>query len=496
MDELSRVPYLAQCVVSLSGAATSEQFREMRELFERVRCTDDSPATVIWNQGPRVGALIERLRAEGLTPGEDGKGRANWIAFGYVLGTQRARVVATHDCDILDYRRDLLARLCYPTANPALAYEFAKGYYSRVSDRMHGRVTRLFMTPLIRSMKTVLGPVPLLEYLESFRYPLAGECSMTTELARVNRIPADWGLEVGVLAEVYRNCSPEARSVRSSSSRTTTTSTRSSPSTIPRAGLHRMVRDIAASLIRNLASYGVEFDSGFLNTMIAAYVRTAQDSIARYSDDAKLNGLAFDRHEEEVAVETFSGALRAAGLDFVRDPMGSPQIPNWNRVVSAMPDFLSDLRWRGRGRRAGSVLKSSVGSSDRAASTGTGRSGGRSAVCSRSPLWSAPSRGAGRPSSSTTGRSSSRWPMRCAQGRFADVLAHPQHPLYPALIAVLEPLSLAPETRGDRRLDRRGVCSRSRRSSGWRGLASGGRSRGSRRGSSRCIHGPSISLPM
>ena len=54
-------------------------------------------------------------------------------------------------------------------------------------------------------------------------------------------------------------------------------------------------------------------------------------------------GLIFDRHEEEVAVETFSGALRAAGLDFVRDPMGSPQIPNWSRVVSAMPDFLNDL---------------------------------------------------------------------------------------------------------------------------------------------------------
>ncbi len=343
VEELARVPYLAQCVVSLSGPANTEQFREMRDLFDRVRCTDGSGATVIWNQGPRVGALIERLASEGLTPGEDGKGRANWIAFGYVLGTQRARVVATHDCDILDYRRDLLARLCYPTVNPALAYEFAKGYYSRVSDRMHGRVTRLFMTPLVRSMKTVLGPIPLLEYLESFRYPLAGECSMTTELVRVNRIPADWGLEVGMLAEVYRNCSLkricQVELVENYDHKHQDLSEHD-----PSAGLHRMVRDIAASLIRNLASYGVEFDSGFLNTMIAAYVRTAQDSIARYSDDAKLNGLAFDRHEEEVAVETFSGALRAAGLDFVRDPMGSPQIPNWNRVVSAMPDFLSDLR--------------------------------------------------------------------------------------------------------------------------------------------------------
>lgn len=343
VDELTRVPYLAQCVVSLSGAATRAEFAEMRALFERVRCADGSGATVIWNQGPRIAALFERLKGEGLEAGADGKGRANWIAFGYVLATRRARVVATHDCDILDYGRDLLARLCYPTANPTLGYEFAKGYYSRVSDRMHGRVTRLFMTPLIRSMKTVLGPVPLLEYLESFRYPLAGECSMTTELLRVNRIPADWGLEVGVLAEVYRNCSLkrvcQVELVENYDHKHQELSEND-----PTLGLHRMVRDIAASLIRNLASYGVEFDSGFLNTMIAAYVRTAQDSIARYSDDAKLNGLAFDRHEEEVAVETFSGALRAAGLEFVRDPMGSPQIPNWNRVASAMPDFLRDLQ--------------------------------------------------------------------------------------------------------------------------------------------------------
>ncbi len=343
VEELSRVPYLRQCVVSLSGEADQNQFREMREIFDVVRTSDDSPPTVIWNQGPRIQELFARLKDEGLDPGVEGKGRANWIAYGYVLATGRARVVATHDCDILDYRRDLLARLCFPTANPNMSYEFAKGYYSRVSDRMHGRVTRLFMAPLIRSMKSVLGAVPLLDYLESFRYPLAGECSMTIELVRANRIPADWGLEVGVLAEVYRNCSLkricQVELVENYDHKHQELSEHD-----PTAGLHRMVRDIAASLIRNLASYGVEFDSGFLNTMISAYVRTAQDAIARYSDDAKLNGLSFDRHEEEVAVETFSGALRAAGLDFVRDPMGSPQIPNWSRVISAVPDFLDDLR--------------------------------------------------------------------------------------------------------------------------------------------------------
>ena len=343
VEELHRVPYLQEVVVSLSGTADRSQFQEMQNLFQDVPCLAGGRPTVVWADGPRVRSLLARLAREGLDPGADGKGRATWLAYGYVLASQRSRVIAVHDCDIRDYSRELLARLCFPTANPNMNYEFAKGYYGRVTDRLHGRVTRLFMTPLLQALKSVLGSIPLLDYLGSFRYPLSGECSMTTDLVRANRIPADWGLEVGVLAEVFRNCSLKrvaqvelvANYDHKHQDLSHDDATR---------GLHRMVVDIAASLIRNLASYGVEFDAGFLNTLIAAYVRTAQDSIARYSDDAKLNGLLFDRHAEEVAVETFSGALGAAGLDFVRDPMGAPQIPNWSRVVSAMPGFLDDLK--------------------------------------------------------------------------------------------------------------------------------------------------------
>ncbi|MCK7478417.1 MAG: hypothetical protein M0C28_14215 [Candidatus Moduliflexus flocculans] len=42
----------------------------------------------------------------------------------------------------------MLARLFYPVASPHIDYAFCKGYYARVTDRMHGRVTRLFVTPL------------------------------------------------------------------------------------------------------------------------------------------------------------------------------------------------------------------------------------------------------------------------------------------------------------------------------------------------------------
>jgi glucosyl-3-phosphoglycerate synthase len=343
VDVLSGVPYLQQVVVSLSGPGAREDYEAMQRVFAGVRTIRREPPTLLWNEGPRIQGLYDRLRDEGLDPGDDGKGRSTWLAYGYVLATGVSRVIAVHDCDIRDYPRELLARLCYPTANPNLHYEFAKGYYARATDRLYGRVTRLFMTPLLRALKAVLGAVPLLDYLDSFRYPLAGECSMTIDQARINRIPADWGLEVGLLAEVYRNCS-QKRICQVELTDNYDHKHQDLSEQDPTRGLHRMVVDIASSLIRNLASYGVEFDAGFLNTLIAAYVRTAQDAIGSYDDDAALNGLDFDRHEEERAVETFTRALRAAGLGFVRDPMGAPQIPNWNRVSSALPDFLDGLR--------------------------------------------------------------------------------------------------------------------------------------------------------
>ena len=75
------------------------------------------------------------------------------------------------------------------------------------AKRMHGRVVRLLVWPLLNSLIAVLGHDPFLVYLNSFRYPLAGEFAVTAMLARSNRIPSDWGLEVGTLAEVFRNTS-------------------------------------------------------------------------------------------------------------------------------------------------------------------------------------------------------------------------------------------------------------------------------------------------
>ena len=68
---------------------------------------------LLWNSGARVQALYETLRGEGLAPISDGKGQSTWLASGYVLATDVSRVIAIHDCDIREYSRELLARLCW-----------------------------------------------------------------------------------------------------------------------------------------------------------------------------------------------------------------------------------------------------------------------------------------------------------------------------------------------------------------------------------------------
>ena len=338
VEQLRRVRYLDTVVVSL-GRAQLEGLYRARDLFGRSR----QRIRIIWLDGPRVVQALDRLRDAGLLPTVAGKGFACWIAYGLVLAEARCHVIAVHDCDIVTYDRELLARLCYPVVHPSLGFEFAKGYYARVTDRMNGRVTRLFMTPLLRSLQVVAGRHPLLVYLDSFRYALAGEFAMKTDLARVNRIPSDWGLEVGMLAEVHRNCALQ-RVCQAELCANYDHKHQAVSADDRTKGLMRMCTDIAQSVIRTLAAEGIVFTQGAFQTLLVQYIRMAQDTISRYHADAAFNGLAFDRHDEESMVAVFSEALRVAYQRFLEDPLGAPLIPNWNRIAAAIPDFLDQLR--------------------------------------------------------------------------------------------------------------------------------------------------------
>ena len=336
--ELKQVRYLQRIVVAM-GRANAEQHSRARSFFERFY----TPVTVLWIDSERLRGLLRLMEERGLSAGSDGKGRSCWLAYGYLLAMRDCDVIALHDCDIANYDRQLLARLCYPVTHPHLGFEFCKGFYARVTDRMHGRVTRLFMTPLIRAMEGMAPGAPFLRFLDSFRYALAGEFAMDVNLARVNRIPADWGLEVGVLAEVFRNCAV-ARTCQVDLTDNYDHKHQSLSSEDPAKGLARMAADIAKSLFTTLAGEGVVFTADHFRSLEVRYVRMAQDTIARYYADAMLNGLKFDRHLEEAAVATFAQSLRRSAAEFIDDPRGLPLIPNWNRVLAAIPEFFDLLQ--------------------------------------------------------------------------------------------------------------------------------------------------------
>ena len=331
---LAEVPYLKQVVVGLDDADEA-RFRRAQEFFAPL----PQETRILWQDGPRLRALDAELADRGLAPTNPGKGRNVWYCFGYALAKGGSACIGLHDCDIVTYDRAMPARLFYPVADPASGLKFSKGYYARIHDhRLGGRVARLFVTPLIRSLRRMLGANSYLEYLDSFRYPLSGEFAMRTDVVESIRIPNDWGLEIGVLSEIYRHlhtrqiCQVDIAEVYDHKHQELSLDNRN-------AGLSRMSMEIAKSVFRKLATEGVVLSDGFFRTLKATYFRTALDMLGQYALDASINGLKMDCHAEEQAIETFSQSVILAGEQFLANPLEVPFIPNWNRILSAIPDF-------------------------------------------------------------------------------------------------------------------------------------------------------------
>lgn len=336
MKVLKSVSYINEIVLCLDKA-TSAEFKEVKQTFASVK-----KLTIIWNDGRQLKRLYQLLDRNDLSPGDAGKGRAVWISLGYVLARGKSRVIAIHDCDIVNYERLMLARLCYPVGNPHFEYEFCKGFYSRVTDRMHGRATRLFFTPFVRALERILGYLPFLVYIDSFRYALAGEIALRRDLAMAMRIPSDWGLEVGTLAEVYRSVTLNRICQVDIADEYDHKHQALFPNN-PEKGILKMAIDIAKSIFRTLALEGVEFSEGFFKTLSNLYLKMAQEAVVRYEGDAALNGLYFDPHTESVSVEAFADGLDRAGRVFWQNPSKMQLIPSWFRVTAALPEFFPKL---------------------------------------------------------------------------------------------------------------------------------------------------------
>ncbi len=339
VQELKDADYVDTIAVTL-GVAPNES--DYQETLAKVAPLGDR-CSVLWTDGPKIQALYSELIDAGIPISTAGKGRSVWTAFGFLLADPRIDVFVLHDCDIVDYDRQLLSRLCLPMVDPALDFEFCKAYYARVTDRMHGRVVRLLVVPLLRALLKIFPSSRFVQFLSNFRYPLAGEFSLTRNLARSNRIPSDWGLEVGTLAEVFRNTSNK-RVCQADLCRLYEHKHQSASLNNKQGGLMKMAIDILTTIYRTLASQGVIMSNDTFITLRSLYLRMAQDCIRQYAADARVNGLQFDRHHEETMIDAFASCITTSADIFRNDPNGAEAIPNWTRVRAAFPDFVDRLR--------------------------------------------------------------------------------------------------------------------------------------------------------
>jgi len=257
--------------------------------------------------------------------------------MGLVLAEERTEYVAFQDADVTNFSREMLARLVFPAVDPTVDFDFVKGYYARVSDRLHGRVTRLLLAPLLAAFTRFMGTDPYIRYVASFRYALSGEFAVKCDLAQRMRLPCDWGLEIVTIFEALRHrdanriCQVELAERYDHKHQDLSADD-------PSRGIHRMAKDVTKHLLRTLAAAGVNLSGGLLRSLLAAYQREAEDAVADSYAVARINGLAYDRHEEENAVHVFTRALRSSIDEFLADPLGAPLVPNWVRVWAGLPD--------------------------------------------------------------------------------------------------------------------------------------------------------------
>ena len=339
VNEISKTNYLNHIIIGLDRA-NEDQAKTAWKFFKKLNC----PFTILWNDGPNLLKLNKELKNYNLAPQELGKGRNVWYCLGMAIARGEARSIAFHDCDILTFDRRLLAKLFYPVVNPLFNFEFCKGYYPRVAEgKMNGRVSRLLVTPLLTAMEKTVGHNDYLDYMKSFKYPLAGEFSFRRNLMADMRIPCDWGIEIGILSEMYRNqasnriCQVDLADTYDHKHQDLSIDNQTK-------GLSKMSIDIIKTLIKKLATQGNSFSLETFRSIKATYYRTALDLIDIYRSDALMNGLKYDSHMEEKAVELFALNIMKAGESFFENPMDTPFIPTWSRVNSAIPNFMNRLK--------------------------------------------------------------------------------------------------------------------------------------------------------
>ena len=335
VDEINQCEYLCKVYIALSTKNLNE-YEDAVRLSKKFKV----PAQVIWCNKPKVLDVFGDLKSKGLDVTKlCGKGKDVWTAIGIASLELFAFVV--HDSDIVSYSKMLPTKMLYPIIEPRLDFFFSKGYYARINvedKKLYGRIHRLFISPLLEVLQEKLSYSRFLTYLQSFSYPLAGEIAVYSDLAVNLRIPCDWGFELGLLSELYRNSS--YRRICEVDLGTYDHRHKN----VDAGGLLKTAEDSFITLLRTLTeTENIEVSEPFLLSLQVAYRRLAQDKIRQYHADSMCNNLVFDRHQEEANVDALSSAIVTGGRKYLTNPVRT-QLPDWLRAIAAMPDIRERLR--------------------------------------------------------------------------------------------------------------------------------------------------------
>ncbi len=309
LEEVSQAGHISEVILTMNGMDAAEHERALRMIRKNLR---GKTAHVLWNDGPQLSQVYQRMDQAGLAGPHAGKGSNIWMGIAYLHARGFKGIIVSHDTDILNYSRDMLWRLCYPLLHPRMGYCFAKGYYSRVSDRLYGRVTRLLIFPLIQACRDVLGAKPLLEHLDSFRYPLSGEFAADMQSLERFSLPGGWGLEIALLCEAFRHL-PSGEQCQVDLGFHFEHRHRSLAHDqigVNEPGLISAAADVARCLAYQvLRESEPRSAESLMRRIIERYRPRATEWMQRYEHVALLNGLRHDVDEETAAVTAFGQAL-------------------------------------------------------------------------------------------------------------------------------------------------------------------------------------------
>ena len=326
---LNQLTCFERVIISMNGSASGRETGRSSESDVRAALQFwsllSASHTVLWNDSP---TFLSWLGNHDL-PAAPGKGLNLWSGLGFALSQTELQALIIHDCDIQNYTVSLPISLAVPVAR--LEYQFCKGFYSRVQEQLYGRATRLFMIPLVRALVRTLGHLPLLDFIDSFRYPLAGECALSTGVAASLSVENGWGVEIGWLCDAYRLIDPEEICQVDLAMRYHHQHQSIDPGR-PAEGLLGMVTDIALSIFTHLEKEGCRLESPILAEIVSGYEQTANDMIRRYRDVAEFNKLAFARDEERQTARLFQERLRFVVGEFSNGSR-MRSLPPWDQLL-------------------------------------------------------------------------------------------------------------------------------------------------------------------